>query len=85
MWVPDNWSRVHPKSYCLYAEYILLGGLPCLASVRKDAPSLTETGRTKVRGYPKEFPSNQRRRGKGDEGRIMGGGDRKGGNEQNIN
>jgi hypothetical protein len=33
----------YPKSCCPYMGYILLAGLPCLASVGKDAPSLAQT------------------------------------------
>jgi hypothetical protein len=42
MWVLNNWI----KGY-LYVEYVLLAGLPCLASVG-EAPSLTETWRVCV-------------------------------------
>ena len=41
--VGPNWNGCHPKSYYLYVEYILLAGLPCLASVAEDVPSLRET------------------------------------------
>jgi hypothetical protein len=37
-----KWSRGYPKSSCLSVGY-LLAGLPSLASVGKDAPSLVET------------------------------------------
>ena len=32
-----------PQSCCLYVGYVLLAGLPCLASMGEDVPSLTET------------------------------------------
>jgi len=40
--------------------YVLLAGLPCLASVREEVPSLPETRPAKVGGYPLA----QRKRGK---------------------
>ena len=43
MWVLNNWSRDCPQSCCLYVGYVLLAGLPCLASVGEEAPSLAET------------------------------------------
>ena len=47
MWVLNNWSGSFPSSYCLYVGYVLLSGLPCLASVEEVAPSLS---RLKVAG-----------------------------------
>jgi hypothetical protein len=41
LWVSNNWNKGYPKS--LSVGYVLLPGLPCLASVKEDAPSLTET------------------------------------------
>ena len=38
-----NWSGCYPKSCCLYVGYVLLAGLPCLASMGEEAPGLTET------------------------------------------
>ena len=43
MWVPNNWNRGYSKSCCLSVGYVLLAGLPCLASVGENEPSLTET------------------------------------------
>jgi hypothetical protein len=31
------------RGCCLYLGYVLVAGLPCLASVGEEAPSLTET------------------------------------------
>jgi hypothetical protein len=45
MWVLNNWSGGYPKSCCLYEGYmgyVLLAGLPCLASVGEDVPSLRD-------------------------------------------
>ena len=33
MWVPKEQNRDYPKSCCLYVRYVLLAGLPCLASM----------------------------------------------------
>ena len=33
----------YSKSCCLYVGYVLLAGLPCLASVGEEVASLTET------------------------------------------
>jgi hypothetical protein len=33
MWLPNNWCWGYPNSCCLHMRYILLAGLPCLASV----------------------------------------------------
>jgi hypothetical protein len=41
-WVLNNWSKGYPKSCCLPIGYVLLAGLPCLASVGEDVPSLTD-------------------------------------------
>ena len=38
--VLNNWNRGYPKSCCLYVGYVLVTGLPCLASVGEDASSL---------------------------------------------
>lgn len=40
---PRNWNWGYPKSCCLYVGCVLLAGLPCLASMGKQAPSLAET------------------------------------------
>ena len=37
---PEQLEQGYVKSCCLYAGYIFLTGLPCLASVGEDAPSL---------------------------------------------
>jgi hypothetical protein len=42
MWVSNNWSGGYSKGSCLYVGHVLLAGLPCLALVGGDAPSLTE-------------------------------------------
>ena len=43
MWVLNNWSRDYPKSCCLSMGYVLLAGLPCLAFMVEEVPSLAET------------------------------------------
>jgi hypothetical protein len=43
MRVLNNWNRGYSKSCCLYEGYVLLAGLPCLASVGEEAPSLSQT------------------------------------------
>jgi hypothetical protein len=43
MWVMNNQCRGYPKGCCLSVGYVLLAGLPCLASVGEEAPSLIET------------------------------------------
>ena len=53
MWVLNNWSGGYPKSCCLYVGYVLLAGLPCLASVGEEVPSLAETLSARVWGYPR--------------------------------
>ena len=40
---PKQLEWVYPESSCLYVGYVLLAGLPCLASVGEEAPSLAET------------------------------------------
>ena len=35
---PNDWSGGYPKSCCLYVGYVLLAGLPCLASVGEEEP-----------------------------------------------
>ena len=40
---PEQLKRDYPKSCFLYVGYVLLAGLPCLASVGEEAPSLAET------------------------------------------
>ena len=39
---PQQLEGGHPKSYCVYVGYVLLAGLPCMASVGEDVPSLAE-------------------------------------------
>ena len=40
LWVPNKCSSGYLKSCCLYTGYGLLAGLPCLAPVGEEAPSL---------------------------------------------
>jgi hypothetical protein len=45
-WVPNNWSGGYPKScylYMGYMGYVLLAGLPFLATVEEEVPNLEET------------------------------------------
>ena len=48
-WVLNNWSGGYSKSLCLFVGYILLAGLPCLASMREETPNLAETWSARVR------------------------------------
>ena len=41
--IPNSWRRGYLKSCRLYVGYVLLVGLPCLASVGEEMPSLSET------------------------------------------
>jgi hypothetical protein len=71
MWVPNNWSRDYPKSYCLSVGYVLPAGLPCLASMGEDTfcqADLMCHGGEIAGGGP---PPSRRRRGNG--GGIVGG------------
>ena len=43
MWVLNNRSGDYPKSSCLSVGCDLQAGLPCLASVGEDEPSLAKT------------------------------------------
>jgi len=40
---PEQLERGYPKSCYLSVGYVLLAGLPCLASVGEDVPSPAET------------------------------------------
>lgn len=42
-WVPNNWRGGYPKKCFQSVGYILLAGLPCLASVGEDVPSSAES------------------------------------------
>ena len=73
------------KSCFLSVEYISLIGLPCLASVGEDEPSLAETLRAKLEGYPggASILSEEKRRREG--GEVPWWGDsRCGGSNQDI-
>jgi hypothetical protein len=54
---PKPLERGHYQKLLLYVEYILLAGLPCLASVGKEVPSLVGCE------IPRGPPPAQRRRG----------------------
>jgi hypothetical protein len=69
---PEQLEQGCLKSCCLSVGYVLLDGLPCIASVRQNAHSLTEISCVRVGEYPEGGP--QRRRGWGGRGRIVGGG-----------
>jgi hypothetical protein len=51
MWVLNNLNGGYPNS-CLYVGYVLLAGLPCLASVGEEVPSLPETSSARMEVYP---------------------------------
>jgi hypothetical protein len=40
---PKNSSGNYPQNCCLSVGFVLLAGLPCLASVGEDMPSLTDS------------------------------------------
>ena len=40
---PEQLEQGLSQELLLYVGYVLLAGLPCLASVGEDAPNLTET------------------------------------------
>jgi len=63
MWVPNNRSGVYPKSCFLCVGYALLAGLPCLASVGEEEPSLAETLSAGVGGYGVSTHSEEKERG----------------------
>ena len=42
MWDLNNWNGGYPKSCCLFVGYVLLVGLPCVASVGEEGPSLAD-------------------------------------------
>ena len=69
-----NWSGDYPKSCCLYVGYILLVGLPCLASVGEKVPSFTEILSARVGGIMKERPHLLRGEGKEEWGKDCGRG-----------
>ena len=52
---PNNWNRSYPNCF-LNVGYVLLAGLPCLASVGEEAPSLTETWSAWVEGDTQREP-----------------------------
>jgi hypothetical protein len=83
MWVPNNWIGGYPKSCSLYLGYVLLAGCLVwpqwerkhLASQRLEVPKWGETQRDLHHSEEK---------GKGDGGRIAGGGDQEGGSGQDV-
>ena len=63
---PNQLEWQYPKSCYLYVGCVLLAGLPCMASVGKDAPSPSDLmcqGRKICRGPPPAL----RKRGRGQE------------------
>ena len=40
---PKQLEQGLSQNFCLYVGYVLLAGLPCLASVGEEVPSLAET------------------------------------------
>lgn len=61
--------------------YVLLVGLPGLASVAKDMPSPADIIQS---GVPRVSSPAQRRRRGSMKGRIVGGGNQEGGSEQDV-
>ena len=61
LWVLNNWNKNYPKSR--YVGYILLAGLPCLASVGEETPSIAnlkfQGKRDTQGGPPAEFDGNK--------------------------
>jgi hypothetical protein len=64
-------GRGYPKSCCLSVGYVL-AGLPYLALVEEDAPSLTDTLQEE-RGISRGLPPAQRRNGGGVEEGLLEG------------
>ena len=60
-WVPNNWSRGYPKSCWTYMGDVLLTGLPYLASVGEEAPSLTEL-MCQGQGIPSRAPTHAKKK-----------------------
>lgn len=63
--------------------YVLLEGLSCLFLVEKEAPSLSESQRAGIQGYPGRPPPRWRRTGK-DGGRVVGRVDCEGHSERDV-
>ena len=82
MWVPNKWKGSYLKGCCLYVGYVL-SGLPCLASVGEEVPSLSETWSARVRDTKRGSSPYQRRKG-GFGGRIVGGVVQEGDSEQDV-
>ena len=66
---PKQLELGYPKSCCLHVGYVLLAGLPCLASVGEEAPSLAKTRCATLGEYTRGlFPtcSEEKRMGMGE-------------------
>jgi hypothetical protein len=74
---PEQLELGLSQSWWLSVGYVLLAGLPWLASVDEDEPSLAETWYAKVGDIQCDLPT-QRRRGRGERGRIVRGVTRRG-------
>jgi hypothetical protein len=86
MWVLNNRSGGYPKSCSLYMRYALLAGLPFLFWPQWERKHLA-LQRLEVPGagggerLPRETPTCSEKKGRGDEGRIVGGDGLEGGSE----
>lgn len=79
MWVPNNWSRGYVKKKKNNWDMFFW-----LASVVGDAPILTETWCTRVRGISRETSTHSEEKGMGHGGRIVGMGDWEEGSERAV-
>jgi hypothetical protein len=80
----NNWSGGYDKSCCLSLGYVLLAGLPCLASVGEEGPSLAHPDLMCQNGRDLKGHYLLRREEEGVGVRIMGEGDREGGSERDV-
>jgi hypothetical protein len=67
-------ERGYPKSCCLFMGYVLLAGLPCLASVGEDVPSLADLMCQGGGGDTQGRPYLLRGKGEGNGGKECGRG-----------
>ena len=65
MQVLNNWSRGYPRSCCLRVGYVLLAGLPCLASVGEDCLASERCEMPGWEGIPKGPTGSERGEGMG--------------------
>jgi len=70
---PKQQEWGYPKICCLFVGYVLLAGLPCLASVGEEEPRLTETWSNRAEDTQEvSTHSVEKGRGEGDGGQREG-------------